>query len=131
MPGKSTVNIREQFRSAAFEVEDVSKAPEKIEVRKNNCTRLLERQPDGTWTAASPPFFKVRGLDCELEDQGYQKFWLHKDKRFPVRLADLKTLHRFDQELRAILGLKSLYHESLGTTSARSVYDRLSGRPNR
>ena len=131
MPGKTIANIREEFRNAGFEVADASGSPEKIEVRKNNCSSVLERQPGGTWVPASPPFFKVRGLNCELEDHGYQKFWYHNGKRFPVRLFDLKTLHRFDQELRAILGLKSLYHESLGTTSARSVYDRLSGRPDR
>ena len=52
-------------------------------------------------------------------------------KRFPIRKVDLETLHRFDEEVRYILGLKSLYNESLGTTNARTVYDRLTGRPDR
>jgi hypothetical protein len=82
------------------------------------------------WVPSGPPYFLVRGLNCELEDRGYQKFWYHDRKRFPVRKQDLETLHRFDQEMRSILGLKSLYHESLGSTSARTVYDRLDGRPD-
>lgn len=122
------VDIRRRFQDAGFEVVEVSGSPESIAVRKNNCARLLERDAAGAWTAPGPPTLKVRGLDCKLEDHGYQKFWYHEGKRFPIRVNDLKTLHRFDQEVRAILGLKSLYHESLGTTSARSAYDRLHGR---
>jgi hypothetical protein len=124
------VDIRRQFQDASFEVVEISGSPESIAVRKNNCARLLERDATGAWAASGPPTLKVRGLDCKLEDQGYQKFWYHEGKRFPIRLADLRTLHQFDQEVRAILGLKSLYHESLGTTCARSAYDRLSGRPD-
>jgi hypothetical protein len=75
----------------------------------------------------------VHGIPCELEDRGYQKFWYSRreGKRFPITRADLETLHRFDEEVRSILGLKSLYNESLGTTNARTVYDRLTGRPDR
>jgi hypothetical protein len=123
------VNIRRRFPDAGFEVVEVSGSPESIAVKKDHCTQLLERDAAGAWTPSGPPTLKVRGLDCKLEDQGYQKFWYHEGQRFPIRVDDLTTLHRFDQEVRAILGLKSLYHESLGTTSARSAYDRLSGRP--
>ena len=69
-------------------------------------------------------------MECRLEDHGYQKFWLFEGKRFPIRQGDLKALHLFDEEVRSILGLKTLYHESLGSTSSRSVYDRLDGRPS-
>jgi len=72
----------------------------------------------------------VRGVKCELEDRGYQKFWYRQGQRFPIRVADLRALHRFDEEVRDILQLRSMYHESLGSTSARSVYDRVSGRPD-
>ena len=125
------VDIRRQFQDAGFKVVEISGSPESIAVRKDDCARLLERDATGAWTASGPPTFKVRGLDCKLEDHGYQKFWYHEGQRFPIRVDDLTTLHRFDQEVRAILGLKSLYHESLGTTCARSVYDRLSGRADK
>jgi hypothetical protein len=52
-------------------------------------------------------------------------------KRFPIRKIELEILHRFDEEVRYIAGLKSLYNESLGTTNARTDYDRLTGRPDR
>jgi hypothetical protein len=125
------VDLRREFRDAGFEVLEVSSSPESIAVKKSNCACVLERDATGAWNPSGPPTFDVRGLDCRLEDQGYQKFWHFEGKRFPIRVSDLRTLHRFDQEVRAILGLKSLYHESLGTTCARAVYDRLQGRPDK
>jgi hypothetical protein len=126
----AATDVRNEFRNAGFEVVEVSASPETIEVRKGNCSRQIQRTPEGRWVPAGPPTFTVRGVTCVLEDRGYQKFWFHEGKRFPIRVQDLRTLHRFDQEVRAILGLKSLYHESLGTTNARTVYDRLDGRPD-
>ena len=126
-----TVDMRKQFRDAGFEVVEASGSPECIAVKKDNCSRLLGRDAAGAWTPSGPPTLKVRGLDCKLEDLGYQKFWYHEGKRFPIRVSDLKKLHSFDQEVRECLGWKSLYNESLGTTSARTVYDRLAGRPDR
>ena len=122
-------DLRKQFELAGFQVVEVGTDVKRIEVRRYNCSQLLEHNPQKGWAPASPPLFNVRGVSCELEDRGYQKFWYHNGKRFPVRQSDLKTLHHFEEEVHAILGLKSLYHESLGTTSARSVYDRLIGRP--
>jgi hypothetical protein len=123
-------DIRKRFTEAGFEIAETGKSPETVSVKKHGCVCYLIRQPDG-WAPSGPPCFIVRGLECELEDQGYQKFWRHEARRFPIRVADLKDLHRFDEEVRECLGWKSLYHESLGTTCARSAYDRLSGRPDR
>lgn len=125
---KGTVDMQSKFREAGFEVTEVPGNPRAFAVRKNSCTHLLESNASSVWTVAGRPTFNVRGLDCELEDRGYQKFWFHLGRRFPVRVSDLRTLHHFDEEVRALLGLKSLYHESLGSTSARSAYDRLQGR---
>jgi len=122
-------DIRKQFEQAGFAVVDAGSNPPSVEVKKNNCSQLLARDSNGAWVRSGPPHFLVQGLKCELEDHGYQKFWYIDGKRFPIKQSDLKTLHRFDEEVRAILGVKSLYHESLGSTSARSVYDRLHGRP--
>jgi len=119
--------IRKEFSNASFEV--IEAGSNRIEVRKNHCTRNIERQADGVWLPAGPPRFGIGGIYFELEDRGYQKFWYNEGRRRPVRPDDFRTLHHFDQEVRYILGLKSLYHESLGTTNARTVYDRLAGRP--
>ena len=122
-------DLRKEFQQAGFEIADAGAAPASVEVKKNSCTQVLIRDSSGAWRASGPPHFTVRGLKCELEDRGYQKFWYYEGKRFPIKQNDLRVLHQFDEEVRAILGLKSLYNESLGTTCARSVYDRLHGRP--
>lgn len=128
---KEATDIRQQFEQAGFQINPSSGDPNSFEVRKNNCSRTLAREFKGEWRPAGPPHFFVRGMECKLEDHGYQKFWLFDGKRYPIRQGDLKALHQFDEEVRSILGLKTLYHESLGTTSARSVYDRLDGRPDK
>lgn len=123
-------DTREEFLAAGFEVAPGA-TESRMEVRKYSCSYVVGRGPGGGWVPEGPPRFLVRGLECELEDQGYQKFWLADGKRFPIRLQDLRALHDFDEKVRELLGLKQLYHESLGTTSARSAYDRLEGRPDR
>jgi hypothetical protein len=125
-----TQGVRERFEQAGFEFSPSQASSDSVEVRKYNCCYTLKRNPDGRWMPDGPPRFLVGGLNCELEDRGYQKFWYREGQRFPIRLADLKALHRFDAEAREILQLKSLYNESLGSTCARTVYDRVNGRPN-
>jgi hypothetical protein len=121
--------IRKEFRDAGFEVVDAG--ANRIDARKSNCSQTVERQSDGAWLPSGPPRFGVGGAYFELEDRGYQKFWYRDGRRIPVHADHFRTLHNFDQEVRYILGLKSLYHESLGTTNARTIYDRLTGRPDR
>ena len=126
----AATDYRRHFTEAGFEIVDTGGPPGSIGVKKNNCLRYIERGADERWLPIGPPYFIVRGLNCELEDRGYQKFWYTNGKRFPIRKNDLQTLHRFDEEVGYLLGLKNLYHESLGSTCARTVYDRLTGRPD-
>ena len=123
-------NTQKQFEQAGFVVSDAQ--PGRLELKKSGCVAYLESQ-SGTWVYSGPPYLVVHGINCELEDRGYQKFWYSKPdgKRFPIRKVDLEILHRFDEEVRYVLGLKSLYNEALGSTNARTVYDRLTGRPDR
>lgn len=127
---KEQADLRRRFREAGFEITEGGGEPGSFNVKKDRCTLSLRRAAGDVWQPDGPPTLSVAGLDCRLEDQGHQKFWLHGDERFPIRVSELRTMHRFDQEVRAILGRKSLYHESLGTTSARTAYDRLTGRPD-
>ena len=122
--------VQQQFEQAGFAV--IAMQDGRVEVKKSGCVAYLEKL-EGSWIHSGAPYFVIKGIPCELEDYGYQKFWLSKSegKRFPIRKVDLEILHRFDEEVRYILGLKSLYNESLGTTNARTVYDRLTGRPDR
>ena len=123
-------DIQKQFEQAGFVVSNAQ--ADKIEVKKSGCVAYLGYER-GKAVYFAPPYFVVHGTNCELEDRGYQKFWYAKaeGKRFPIRKVDLEILHRFDEEVRYILGLTSLYNESLGSTNARTVYDRLTGRPDR
>jgi hypothetical protein len=123
-------SIQKQFEQAAFLV--TSAHPLRIELKKSGCVAYLEK-PGESWVYLGPPYFVVHGVNCELEDRGYQKFWYSKTdgKRFPIRKVELETLHRFDEEVRYLLGMTDLYNEALGTTNARTVYDRLTGRPDR
>jgi len=126
-----TSDLRKQFRDAGFEVLEEGLTPGTVAVTKYNCVQYLETKGDQLWITFGPPRFLVQGLNCELEDRGYQKFWRHGDTRFPIRKTDLEALHRFDEEVREILRLPSLYNESLGSTCAQTDYDRLEGRPDR
>jgi hypothetical protein len=124
-------DIRKQFTDAGFEIVEAGVSAGSIGVKKYNCLQYLELKGEQAWLQLGPPLFIIRGLNCELEDRGYQKFWRQRDTRFPIRKSELETLHRFDEEVRAILRLSSLYNESLGSTCARTVYDRLEGRTDR
>lgn len=126
----ATTEFRKQFADAGFEILETNLSSASFGVKKYNCVQYLELKQDQTWVRVGPPCFIVRGLNCELEDRGYQKFWYYKGTRFPIRKPDLHALHRFDEEVRAILRLQSLYNESLGSTCARTEYDRLEGRPD-
>jgi hypothetical protein len=122
-------DIRKRFEEAGFSVKESTQYTGALEVEKGSCRSRIIRNREGAWVPSGPPYFIIRGLECELEDRGYQKFWYHQGKRFPIRKTELETIHRFDEELRFILGTKNLYNESLGSTCARTLYDRLSGRP--
>ncbi len=123
-------DIQKQFQQAGFTVNAGQSG--RLEVCKSGFAISLERR-DANWIEAGAPLFLGHGIPCELEDRGYQKFWLSKPegKRFPIRKVELEALHQFDLEVRYILGEKNLYNESLGSTNALTVYDRLTGRPDR
>ncbi len=66
---------------------------------------------------------------AELTNGGYQMFFMTRSgKRAPALAEHLHQLHAFDEDLREALGLESLYNESLGTTSAKHLYDRVEER---
>ena len=103
-------DIRKRFEDAGFSIAAASGDGGPIEVRKYGCVHRIERSRQGVWAPITSAHFLIKDLPCELEDHGYQKFWLCDGRRFPVRLEDLRALQRFDQEVRYLLGLKSLYN---------------------
>ena len=131
MQREQTGDLRRQFQDAGFEIVETGLASGSIGVKKHNCLQCLEVKSAQDWVPLGPPYFQIRGSNYELEDRGYQKFWYRQGARVAIRKTDLQALHRFDEEVRKILRERSLYNESLGSTCARTVYDRLEGRPDR
>jgi hypothetical protein len=70
----------------------------------------------------------VRGEVARLLDRGYQKFIKTSQFELPATAVQLEAIHQFDEELKLLIGVTSLFNESMGTTSDLYQYDRLKGR---
>ncbi len=114
-----------RLREAGFTAEDRGGG---VLITKHGCGAVLEASASGEPRFAAGPGLLAGNRIAYLLDKGYQKFWQADNLRFPALAEQLRSLHDFDQDLRAVMGLTSLYNESLGTVSARYVYDRLEGR---
>jgi hypothetical protein len=76
----------------------------------------------------TPPGWLLRGQISRLVDRGNQKLFETPTTRIAATADALKSVHRFSEELREVIGEPSLYNESLGTVSNSYMYDRLKGR---
>ena len=107
-------------------------SPGRVRFEKHGCGVEFERDAakrDGRYRLLRGPGYILRGEISSLWNAGFQKFLLTEKGRHPATTEQLKALHRFDDELKTILGVVSLYHESLGTTCDVTAYDRVQGRP--
>ena len=99
-------------------------------VSKYGCA--AEIGPGGSKTqpvhVLSKPGWVLGGEISRLVDHGYQKFLETSKLRIPANADHLRAIHKFDQEFKEAIGSLCLYNESIGTTSDRYVYDRLTGR---
>ncbi|MCP5118418.1 MAG: hypothetical protein GY953_47005 [bacterium] len=115
----------DQLREARFTIqqEGESKA---IAVR-DCCAAVIEAAAEGSRIG---PIGRVIGNElAELVELGYQKVWqTPAGHREPAQATHLQTLHAFTEDLRGLLGLTSLYNESLGTVNASHHYDRVADR---
>lgn len=120
------------LRSAGFQVTTpaASAAPDRgaaARVEKGRCAAVLEQVADGI-RFAEPPGYLLGGEIARLVDRGYQKYLVTPRLKVPALAEHLTEIHRFGEEMRAALGIPSLYNEALGTVSDRYLYDRVSGR---
>jgi hypothetical protein len=98
-------------------------------IEKYNCGAELRKTPENRYQMTVIPSIMAQGQFTHLWDAGYQKFLLtHEGKKFPIRVAQLTELRRFNEELRAALGVPTYYNEAIGSTCHYSVYDRVKGR---
>lgn len=98
------------------------------QISRNGCAAVVEPGADGNLTIGRAGIQVKDGI-AYLVDGGYQKFFQLPDgRKMPALATHLKALHTFNEDLREALGLTSLYNQSLGSTSATHMYDRVKGR---
>ncbi len=100
-----------------------------VRIEKYGCGAELRKSPEGRFYVTVIPSVMQQGQFTHLWDAGYQKFLLtHDGRKVPARPSQLTDLRRFNEELRAALGVITYYNEALGSTCHYSVYDRVRGR---
>ena len=128
-------HVEERFEAATLEKLpasgfNVSSTGGVVRVEKHDCGAELRRTPDGKFHVTQLPAVMLHGGFTRLWDAGYQKFLLTEDgRKFPALADQLRNLRRFNEELRAALGVPTYYNEALGSTCHVSTYDRVKGRP--
>ena len=125
-PKKDLSECLERLRAAGCEVRDQGAG--RFLVSRGGCATVLVDSGNALpQIEVRPGLGQADGI-LHLVDQGFQKFWQNESRKVPARAEQLKTLHEFERDLRAALGVTVLYNEALGTVSAKYVYDRLEGR---
>jgi hypothetical protein len=111
------------LRQAGFEA--VKQPDGRIQVRKHGCAAMIsEGRPPRIERAG----WMIGERTAQLVDEGHQKFWDSGERQVPALASQLQALHEFEEDLRAALGVESLYNTSLGTTNDVHNYDRVEGR---
>jgi len=101
-----------------------------VRVEKYGCAAEFRRARDGRYQMTIPPSILLEGQFTRLWDAGYQKFLLSDaGRKFPALAQQLANLRRFNEELRAALGVPTYYNDALGSTCQVTTYDRVKGRP--
>ena len=125
--GKQTfVNCLEQLRRTGCEIREQSGGGQLIV--RNGCGAVIEESAGGNIQFRVRPGLILREKIAHLIDHGFQKFWQDGDRRVPARAEELKALHELQRDLRAAMGITTLYNEALGTVSSKYIYDRVEGR---
>lgn len=115
-------------RVKSYGIDAQTMGPDRARVTRANCAAILE-----SVTNASPRIAEtgiaIGGEIGALWNAGNQMFLATPSgRKVPARADQLTALHAFEEDLREALGIESLYNESLGTTSARHMYDRIEDR---
>jgi hypothetical protein len=136
---RSFEQVLQVLRDNQFDVRDLSGVAGQVSIGKYGAAAVLARNPKySAKTAAddeqhpviwiAPPGWVLRGAISRLVDHGNQKLFETPTTRIAATADALKSIHRFSEELREVIGEPSLYNESLGTVSNSYMYDRLKGR---
>ncbi|MCX7604340.1 MAG: hypothetical protein N2036_09725, partial [Bryobacteraceae bacterium] len=116
----------ENLKSAGFQVQPGPQGT--TLVTRNRLGALLREGADGRPQVVDTGIVLGNEL-AVLTDVGFQKIFLAPSGRRAAALAEhLHALHDFREDLVELLGLESLYNESLGTVNEKHLYDRVAGR---
>jgi hypothetical protein len=114
-------------RKAGFTVEASSGGLQKVS--RDGVAALLQEVPDKAPAFAESPGIVIGSEIARLVDGGYQKFIQTPSRKKRAALAaDLVAIHRFEEDLRAVLDMGNTYNLSLGTVSNHYIYDRVEDR---
>lgn len=97
----------------------------RLRIAKHGCAAMIAPGPPPSIERAG---WMVGDHIAQLVDEGYQKFWDSGERQVPALASQLHALHEFEEDLRAALGVDSLYNTSLGTINDLHNYDRVEGR---
>jgi hypothetical protein len=125
---KSFPDMVTWFRDHGFEITEAPGGSGRVFLKKYHSSAAIEPAPDGAAKIFAYPGYLLNGEISKLVDEGYQKVLKTSKAVYPATADHLKALHDFTEELKEGLGGVSLYNESLGTTSASYMYDRVRGR---
>jgi len=114
------------LRDHGFDVLEAPATPNRIFVKKYNCSAAIEKDAKSEETRIfATPGYLIGGEISRLVDRGYQKFLKTTKTEVPATADHLKAIHDFTEELKEATGLPSLYNESIGTVSDTYEYDRV------
>jgi hypothetical protein len=127
-PKQTTFDERlEDLRKAGFTV--TPGAGGGYMVMRDGCAVILESGAGGAPRIVERAGLAMAGGIGKLVDEGFQKFFIAPNgSQKPALAPELKALHEFEEDLREILGMESLYNEALGTVSTQYIYDRVKDR---
>jgi hypothetical protein len=120
----------ENLRAHSFAIAPCAGVADGMMVSKHGAAAVLVGTDsiDAPVVFAQSPGALVGGEVARLVDRGYQKFIQTSLYEIPATAGQLHAIHLFSEELKQLVGVISLYNNSLGTTSDIYLYDRLKGR---
>ncbi len=116
------------LRDHGFELLDAPGVPNRVFLKKNNCSAAIEKSAQGGVRIFAYPGVLLGGEIAKLVNRGYQQFLKTTKTEIAASADRLHALHEFTEELKEAIGAASLYNESLGTVSEDYLYDRMKGR---
>lgn len=128
-------NVEERFAAATLETLpskgfQVSRTRGVVRVEKYGCGAEFRHVADGHFQMTILPTLLIEEQFTRLWDAGYQKFFVTDEgRKIPALAEQLEHMCKFNEELRAALGVPAYYNEALGSTCQVTEYDRVKGRP--